>query len=134
MEQHDSNPYGGMSYDGHHTNGYSDFEAYGRYLFPTLLGHGVMLVADYSTYSWQHKQTQELYQQSQNSGVDTCSTTNLYQSGSYLANGCFNEGIKDAFDVFGDINLAYNAHLYAGYIFTNKQEDDMFRTGLYFAF
>ena len=131
MEQHDSNPYGGVSYDGHHTNGFSDFEAYGRYLFPTLLGHGVMLVADYSTYSWQHKQSEEAF----NAGGTlpaTCANADLYQSGASY--GTCNEGIKDAFDVFGDINLAYNAHLYAGYIFTNKQEDDMFRTGLYFAF
>ena len=129
MEQHDSNPYAGTNMDGHHTNGYSDFEAYGRYLFPTLLGHGVMLVADYSTYSWQHKQSEEAFNGTLNT---SCSNGNLYESGANY--GTCNEGIKDAFDVFGDINLAYNAHLYLGYIFTNQSEDNMFRTGLYFAF
>ena len=133
MEQHDSNPYNdvfnGTSY--HNTNGYNTFEVYGRYLFPTLLGHGAMLVADFSTYSWQHKQTEEAFN---NGGTlpTSCANQNLYESGTYGTN-C-NEGIKDAFDLFGDLNLAYNAHLYAGYIFTNKSQDDMFRTGLYFAF
>jgi hypothetical protein len=136
MEQHDSNPYSyesintnGTSY--HNSNGYNTFEVYGRYLFPTLLGHGAMLVADFSTYSWQHKQTEEAFN---NGGTlpTSCANQNLYESGTYGTN-C-NEGIKDAFDLFGDLNLAYNAHLYAGYIFTNKSQDDMFRTGLYFAF
>ena len=131
MEQHDSNPYNdvfnGTSY--HNTNGYNTFEVYGRYLFPTLLGHGAMLVADFSTYSWQHKQTEEAFNGTLNT---SCSNGNLYETGAYGPN-C-NEGIKDAFDLFGDLNLAYNAHLYAGYIFTNKSQDDMFRTGLYFAF
>ncbi|RZV37604.1 MAG: hypothetical protein EVJ48_08605 [Candidatus Acidulodesulfobacterium acidiphilum] len=136
MEQHDSNPYNdyfnGTSY--HNTNGYNTFEVYGRYLFPTLLGHGAMLVADFSTYSWQHKQTEEAFN---NSGTlpTSCANQNLYESGTYASGSCnTNEGIKDAFDIFGDLNLAYNAHLYAGYIFTNKSQDDMFRTGLYFAF
>jgi hypothetical protein len=131
MEQHDSNPYDNTSYDGHQTNGYNTFEVYGRYLFPTLLGHGAMLAADFSTYSWQHKQTEEVFN---NNGTlpTSCANQNLYESGAYGPN-C-NEGIKDAFDLFGDLNLAYNAHLYAGYIFTNKSQDDMFRTGLYFAF
>ena len=134
MEQHDSNPYNdyfnGTSY--HNTNGYNTFEVYGRYLFPTLLGHGAMLVADFSTYSWQHKDTEEAF----NGTLGTsCSNAGLYESGIYTSsNGCPNEGIKDAFDLFGDLNLAYNAHLYAGYIFTNKSQDNMFRTGLYFAF
>jgi hypothetical protein len=141
MEQHDSNPYSyesvntsGTSY--HNSNGYNTFEVYGRYLFPTLLGHGAMLVADFSTYSWEHKQTEEAY----NDGdlgttlTTTCANQNLYESGTYTSGNCTNEGIKDAFDLFGDLNLAYNAHLYAGYIFTNKSQDDMFRTGLYFAF
>jgi hypothetical protein len=127
MEQHDSNPYDNTSYDGHQTNGYNTFEVYGRYLFPTLLGHGAMLAADFSTYSWQHKQTEEAFNAS-----TICANQNLYESGTYGTN-C-NEGVKDAFDLFGDLNLAYNAHLYAGYIFTNKSQDDMFRTGLYFAF
>ncbi len=140
MEQHDSNPYGplmtdynntnGTSY--HNTNGYNTFEVYGRYLFPTLFGHGAMLVADFSTYSWQHKQTEEVFNNVYNDAPFTCSNANLYESGANYGN-C-NEGIKDAFDIFGDVNLAYNAHLYAGYIFTNKSQDDMFRTGLYFAF
>ncbi len=135
MEQHDSNPYNGLAYAGHHTNGYSDFEAYGRYLFPTLLGHGAMLVADFSTYSWQHKQTEELYNQAVGNTSPTCANGDLYENGTYTSsNNCMNEGIQDAFDIFGDLNLAYNAHLYAGYIFTNKSQDDMFRTGLYFAF
>jgi hypothetical protein len=132
MAQHDSNPYNdqfnGTKY--HNTNGYNTFEVYGRYLFPTLLGHGAMLVADFSTYSWQHKQTEEEYNGTLNNG--SCSNGNLYETGAYGPN-C-NEGIKDAFDLFGDLNLAYNAHLYAGYILTNKSQDDMFRTGLYFAF
>ncbi len=141
MEQHDSNPYGGIfngtSY--HNTNGYNTFEVYGRYLFPTLLGHGAMLVADFSTYSWEHKQTEEEYNQivaADNGGTSlTCANGNLYESGTYASGSCnTNEGIKDAFDIFGDLNLAYNAHLYAGYIFTNKSQDNMFRTGLYFAF
>ena len=140
MEQHDSNPYDNTSIDGHTTNGYNDFEVYGRYLFPTLLGHGAMLVADFSTYSWQHKQTEEEFNENpyvsnETDASSSCSNADLYQSGTYASsNGCINEGVKDAFDIFGDVNLAYNAHLYAGYIFTNKSQDDMFRTGLYFAF
>jgi hypothetical protein len=134
MEQHDSNPYDNTSYDGHQTNGYNTFEVYGRYLFPTLLGHGAMLVADFSTYSWQHKQTEEEFNYYTNTLPTNCANDGLYQSGLYASGSCGNEGIKDAFDLFGDLNLAYNAHLYAGYIFTNKSQDDMFRTGLYFAF
>ena len=91
-----------------------------------------MLVADFSTYSWQHKQTEEAFNNGGTTLPTSCANQNLYENGAYGPN-C-NEGIKDAFDLFGDLNLAYNAPLYAGYIFTNKSQDDMFRTGLYFAF
>ena len=58
----------------------------------------------------------------------------LYQSGKYTSNGCTNEGIKDAFAINAEYNLAYNAHLYLGYLLTNKSQDDTVGTGLDFAF
>lgn len=141
--QSDSNPYSnntsftGTLADGTTvsgtSNGYSTFEAYGRYLFPTMLGTGVMLSADYAVFSWTHKNLQEAYD-----GVAGGCPNNatLYQNGIYTEtnNGCSNEGVKDTLALQAEINLAYNAHLYLGYTITNLQEDNMLGTGLDFAF
>ncbi len=137
MEQNDSNPYApsnanvntfnGLSNNtiSNTSNGYSDFEVYGRYLFPQV-GDGLMVYADYATYSWSHKDAQEAFI------ADSTSYTNanLYQVGSY--NG--NDGVKDALYLMAEYNLAYNAHLYAGYDFTNHTQDNTLQTGLFFAF
>lgn len=142
MTQSDSNPYanytsyaGNANYNGAAisgtSNGYSTFEIYGRYILP-VMNNGIMLSADYGQYSWTHKTLQEAYNAS---ATDGTGCTNLYQTGSYTENngGC-NEGIQDALDLQAEINLAYNAHLYLGYVFTNKTEDNTFGTGLDFAF
>jgi hypothetical protein len=136
MEQNDSNPYApsnanvnifnGLSNNtiSNTSNGYSDFEVYGRYLFPQV-GDGLMVYADYATYSWSHKDAQEAF-------INGANYTNadLYQSGAY--NG--NDGVKDALYLMAEYNLAYNAHLYAGYDFTNHTQDNTLQTGLFFAF
>jgi hypothetical protein len=134
MEQNDSNPYApsnenvntfngltGNTTINNTSNGYSDFEVYGRYLFPQI-GDGLMVYADYATYSWSHKDAEEAF----DGGTDS----NLYQSGSYDNN----DGVKDALYLMAEYNLAYNAHLYAGYDFTNHTQDNTLQTGLFFAF
>ncbi|MCL4497686.1 MAG: hypothetical protein M1467_06230 [Deltaproteobacteria bacterium] len=134
MQQRDNHPYGpnGITYGGNtqNSNGYDTFEVYGRYLLPQI-GNGLMLSADYAAYSWTHKSAQEAY----NSTYGTsCDNAGLYP-GSYMSsNGCTNEGIKDAFAINVEYNLAYNAHLYLGYLLTNKSEDNTIGTGLDFAF
>ena len=137
MEQNDSNPYAPSNenvntFNGlpnntisNTSNGYSDFEVYGRYLFPQV-GDGLMVYADYATYSWSHKDAQEAF-------IDDSANytnANLYQHG-YYAN---NDGVKDALFLMAEYNLAYNAHLYAGYDFTNHTQDNTLQTGLFFAF
>ncbi|MCL4321897.1 MAG: hypothetical protein M0016_06370 [Deltaproteobacteria bacterium] len=136
MQQRDNHPYGpnGITFNGNtqNSNGYDTFEVYGRYLFPQI-GNGLMLSADYAAYSWTHKDAQEAYN-GNNPGA-SCSNASLYQSGTYTSsNGCTNEGIKDAFAINAEYNLAYNAHLYLGYLFTNKSEDNTVGAGLDFAF
>ncbi len=131
MVQSDSNPYAN---DGaalpagvtDKSNGYSTFEVYGRYILP-VMNNGVMLSADYSQYSWTHKNSQLEFL---NSGTGTADNVKLYGGPSLPG---YN-GIKDALDLQAEINLAYNAHLYIGYTLTNQQEDDQFGTGLDFAF
>ncbi|RZD16709.1 MAG: hypothetical protein EVJ46_00260 [Candidatus Acididesulfobacter guangdongensis] len=140
MEQNDSNPYGpsnenvntfngltGNNTINNTSNGYSDFEVYGRYLFPQV-GDGLMVYADYATYSWAHKDAQEAFDRTLNSSYPN--NDDLYQVGSY--NG--NDGVKDALYLMAEYNLAYNAHLYAGYDFTNHTQDNTLQTGLFFAF
>ena len=135
MQQRDNHPYGpnGITYGGNtqNSNGYSTFEVYGRYLLPQI-GNGLMLSADYAAYSWTHKSAQEAYNGTYGTSCDNAS---LYQSGVYTSsNGCTNEGVKDAFAINVEYNLAYNAHLYLGYLLTNKSEDNTIGTGLDFAF
>ena len=144
MVQSDNHPYGNPSLassnilldnsvvgNTNSSNGYSTFEVYGRYLFPQI-GNGLMLSADYALYSWTHKDLQEGWI---NNNPTTCENENLYQTGTYYSsNGCTNEGVKDAFAVQAEYNLAYNAHLYLGYLFTNKSQDNTIGTGLDFAF
>jgi hypothetical protein len=144
MVQSDNHPYGNPSLassnilldnsvvgNTNSSNGYSTFEVYGRYLFPQI-GNGLMLSADYAQYSWTHKDLQEGWI---NSNPTSCENANLYQTGTYSSNGCTtNEGIKDAFAINVEYNLAYNAHLYLGYLLTNKSEDNTIGTGLDFAF
>ena len=133
MVQSDSNPYvnnGGTLPTGvtDTSNGYSTFEVFGRYILP-VMNNGIMLSADYSQYSWTHKDSQLQYL---NSGAGLADNTALY-GGSSLPNTSYN-GIKDALALQAEINLAYNAHLYLGYTFTNQQEDNLLGTGLDFAF
>ena len=144
MVQSDNHPYGNPAISStpvlldnstvgntNSSNGYSTFEVYGRYLLPQI-GNGLMLSADYAQYSWTHKNLQEGWI---NSNPTSCENANLYQSGTYTStNGCTNEGIKDAFAINVEYNLAYNAHLYLGYLLTNKSEDNTIGTGLDFAF
>ena len=150
MVQSDKYPYGNPSepannitLDGnvvgnsHSSNGYSTFEVYGRYVLP-FMDNGIMLSADYSQFSWTHKEIQEAgapdyYCPSSSTGfVDS---SGLYQYGVYNDNsGVCQEGIQNAFAVQAEINLALNAHLYLGYLFTNESQDDTFGTGLDFAF
>ncbi len=144
MVQSDNHPYGNPSLassnilldnsvvgNTNSSNGYSTFEVYGRYLFPQI-GNGLMLSADYAQYSWTHKDLQEGWI---NNNPTSCESANLYQTGTYSSNGCTtNEGIKDAFAINVEYNLAYNAHLYLGYLLTNKSEDNTIGTGLDFAF
>ncbi len=144
MVQSDNHPYGNPSIPSNNisvdnsvvgntnsSNGYSEFEIYGRYLFPQI-GNGLMLVGDYAQYSWTHKNLQEGWI---NGNPTTCENASLYQSGTYTSsNGCTNEGIKDAIALQAEYNLAYNAHLYLAYLFTNKSQDDTLGTGLDFAF
>ncbi len=134
MQQRDNHPYGpnGITYGNGNTqnsNGYDTFEVYGRYLFPQI-GKGLMLSADYAAYNWTHKSAQEAF-----SGYPGCANAYLYQFGAYTSsNGCYNEGVKDAFAIQAEYNLAYNAHLYLAYLFTNKSQDNTIGTGLDFAF
>ena len=135
MQQRDNHPYGpnGITYGGNtqNSNGYDTFEVYGRYLFPQI-GNGLMLSADYAAYSWTHKNAQEAYNGTYGT---SCDNGSLYESGTYTSsNGCTNEGIKDAFAINAEYNLAYNAHWYLGYLFTNKSQDNTIGTGLDFAF
>ena len=141
MEQNDSNPYAPSNYSGgpnafngttgidNTSNGYSDFEVYGRYLFPQV-GKGLMLMADYATYSWSHKNAQEAFNGTLNT---SCSNSNLYGTG-YVSGNCTNDGIKDAFALQAEYNLAYNAHLYLGYTITNHTQFNTLDSGLDFAF
>ena len=136
MQQRDNHPYGpnGITYGGNtqNSNGYDTFEVYGRYLLPQI-GNGLMLSADYAAYSWAHKNAQEAYNGTYGT---SCANEGLYQSGYYtsISNGCTNEGIKDAFAINVEYNLAYNAHLYLGYLLTNKSQDNTIGSGLDFAF
>ena len=132
MVQSDSNPYAasGQALPAGVTdtsNGYSTFEAYGRYLMPNV-GNGLMLVGDYATYSYTHKNSQDAF----NKAPSTCSNQNLYGGASGWPT-CV-EGIKDDLTLMAEYNLSYNAHLYAGYDFTNISEFDQFQTGIFFAF
>ena len=111
------------------SNGYSEFEVYGRYLLPQI-GNGLMLTADYATYSWTHKDSQEAY----NGATTSCSNANLYQTQSYISNGCLTDGVKDSVTLLAEYNLAYNAHLYLEYVFTNNDQANTVGTGLDFAF
>ncbi len=143
MVQSDSNPYANnTAYPGIYpivsgtSNGYSDFEVYGRYILP-VMNNGIMLSADYAAYSWTHKNLQEAYQNARAVPPVTtgCQDGSLYQTGVYPeVNGGCNEGIKDALALQATINLALNAHLYLGYTFTNKAQDNLLGTGLDFAF
>ncbi len=133
MVQSDSNPYGpsGSTLPTNITdtsNGYSTFEAYGRYLMPNV-GNGLMLVGDYATYSYTHKNSQEAFNGTYGA---SCSNENLYGGASSWPT-CV-DGIKDDLTLEAEYNLSYNAHLYAGYDFTNVSEFDQFQTGIFFAF
>ncbi|MHB1679690.1 MAG: hypothetical protein ACYCTB_04165 [bacterium] len=139
MEQNDSNPYGpnGITYynpngtyaGSQSSNGYSDFEVYGRYLFPQI-GNGLMLSADYATYSFSHKGAQEAYNGTYGAA---CPDANLYGS-AYQSGNCLNNGIKNALNLNVEYNLAYNAHLYLEYIFTNHAQDNTLGSGIDIAF
>ncbi len=139
MEQNDSNPYGpnGITYynangtfaGSQTSNGYSDFEVYGRYLFPQI-GTGLMLSADYATYSFSHKGAQEAYNGTYGT---SCPDASLYGS-AYPSGNCVNNGIKNALNLEAEYNLAYNAHLYLEYIFTNHSQDNTLGSGIDFAF
>ena len=140
MVQSDSNPYANNMSISYSTptatsgtsNGYSTFEAYGRYILP-VMNNGIMLSADYATYSWTHKDLQEGF----DGGTTACSNSTLYgnaYTNTNIPSSVCDEGIKDALALQAEINLAYNAHLYLGYTFTNKQEANLFGTGLDFAF
>ena len=139
MVQSDSNPYANNTSISYATptsvsgtsNGYSDFEVYGRYILP-IMNNGIMLSADYATYSWTHKDLQEGYA----GGTTTCSNANLYGNAYTNTNltGVCDEGIKDALALQATINLALNAHLYLSYTFTNEAQDNLLGTGLDFAF
>ncbi len=135
MVQSDSKPYGpgGIPYDSttQTSNGYNTFEIYARYLFPQV-GYGLMLSADYAQYSWTHANAQEAFNGYYGT---TCANAGLYEYMPYTSsNGCLNKGIKDALSLQAEYNLAYNAHLYFGYVLTNESEDNTFGTGLDFAF
>jgi len=136
MVQSDSNPYVNngvaLPYAGmtDTSNGYSTFEAYGRYILP-VMNNGIMLSADYAQYSWTHKNTQLAYLNNSNSGSGG-DNVGLY--GGPSLNGTSYNGVKDALALQAEINLAYNAHLYLGYTITNQQEDNLLGTGLDFAF
>ncbi len=138
MVQSDSNPYASsgqtLPYGITDTsNGYSTFEAYGRYILP-VMNNGIMLTADYAQYSWTHKNSELEFANGvagKGNGVTTDINT-LY--GGPIFPGTSYNGIKNALDLQAEINLAYNAHLYLGYTFTNQQEDDTVGTGLDFAF
>ncbi len=142
MVQSDNHPYGNPSLastniylngsvvgNTNSSNGYSTFEVYGRYILP-IMNNGIMLSADYATYSWTHKNLQESV-----NGTSACPNSGLYGSAySNEPTGVCDEGIKDALALQATINLAYNAHLYLGYTITNKTEANLLGTGLDFAF
>ena len=141
MVQSDSNPYanntsisGGYPNVSGTSNGYSTIEVYGRYILP-VMNNGIMLSADYASYSWTHKDLQEEYQNGVNGVASGCQDGGLYQTGAYNeVNGGCNEGVSYALALQATINLAYNAHLYLGYTITNKDQDNLLGTGLDFAF
>jgi hypothetical protein len=148
MVQNDAQPYGNPSLqstpitlggntvgNSNSSNGYSEFEIYGRYLF-SQIGNGVMLSADYAQYSWTHKDLQEGFLGNGTGGNGCPDNSNLYQAGTYTANGaaCVNEGVKDEFAIDLNYLLAYNARVYVSYLFTNKSQDDTVGAGLDFAF
>jgi hypothetical protein len=138
LVQSDSNPYAPSNESLAGTgvtdtsNGYSTFEAYGRYLLPQV-GNGLMLTADYAMYSWTHKNSQEAFNNAYATPT-TCSNANLYQSQAYTTNGCLTDGVKDSVTLLAEYNLAYNAHLYLEYVFTNNDQANTVGTGLDFAF
>ncbi len=107
---------------------------------------GLMLMAEYSVYRWDHKALQEAYNFDYNSMSKTQYFYNslnflgnaggeLYQNGFYTNNsGEMNEGVDQTLTLTATYNIAYNTYLYAVYLLTDRQQDDMFGTGLAFAF
>ncbi len=133
MQQNDSQPYGpsGITYNGstQTSNGYSMFDVYGRYLLPQV-GNGLMLMAEYATYSWTHKDAQEAYNLTYGT---SCSNANLYGTG-YLSNGCNTDGVKDDVLLQAEYNLSLNAHLFINYSFANNDQANTWGAGLDMAF
>lgn len=144
MVQMDSNPYGnsGVTLPNgsvQKTNGYGQFEAYGRYLFPQI-GYGLMLSADYAQYNWRNKDAQAAYNLATSASGSTasCPAGGVYDnpSGNYNlyapADGSCTgvEGVQHALTLQAEYNLAYNAHLWVDYIFTNAFQYNTFGAGI----
>ncbi len=128
------------------SNGYSAIDIYGMASFMNNMYTGLMLMAEYSVYRWDNKELQEAYNFDYNSMSTTQYAYNsanmlenygseLYQSGYYADNsGIMNEGADWALTLSATYNIAYNSYLYAVYLLTNQPENDMFGTGIAFAF
>ncbi|MHB8232680.1 MAG: hypothetical protein ACYDDB_07255 [bacterium] len=128
------------------SNGYSAIDVYGMASFMNNMYTGLMLMAEYSVYRWDNKALQEAYNFDYNSMSATRYSYNsanmlenygsgLYQSGSYANNsGIMNEGVDWALTLSATYNIAYNAYFYAVYLLTDQPENNMFGTGIAFAF
>ncbi len=128
------------------SNGYSTIDVYAMASFMNNMYTGLMLMAEYSVYRWDHKALQEAYNFDYNSMSKTQYFYNslnllgnagseLYQNGFYANNsGVMNEGVDQTLTLTATYNIAYNAYLYATYLLTDRVQDDMFGTGLAFAF
>ena len=128
------------------SNGYSAIDIYGMASFMNNMYTGLMLMAEYSIYRWDNKELQEAYNFDYNS-MSTAQYaytsanmlenygSELYQNGYYANNsGVMNEGADWALTLSATYNIAYNSYLYAVYLLTNQPENDMFGTGIAFAF
>ena len=128
------------------SNGYSTLDIYGMASFMNNMYTGLMLMAEYSIYRWDDKELQEAYNFDYNSmsAAQYAYTSanmlenygsELYQNGYYANNsGVMNEGVDWALTLSATYNIAYNSYLYAVYLLTNQPENDMFGTGIAFAF
>ncbi len=128
------------------SNGYSAIDIYGMASFMQNMHEGLMLMAEFSFYRWDNKKLQEAYNFDYNSKNTTTylyinnnlmnPQANIFQDGAYQkTSGGLNSGVGETLQLSATYNIAYNSYLYAVYTLAiNKPEDNVFGTGLAFAF